>query len=199
MLTGSLKHLFEASAKKTKFVLGTSDKCDIQVFGLGIQDRHAGVSLEDGKFFMEPYINSRVVRNGKPIEQKFRMENLDRYVFGASLYYIFVNPPEFTASGEYSVEMINEKVSTITVETIHQEIAQESGLITEADLKRENPDEIACLNELIDLIPNIEEANQMSILLDKKIIYKAIILNPLLVGETHTKIRVFMREYEKRT
>ena len=36
MLTGSLKHLFETTAKKTKFILGNSDKCDIQLFGLGI-------------------------------------------------------------------------------------------------------------------------------------------------------------------
>ena len=190
MLTGSLKHLFETNPKKTKFILGSSDKCDIQLFGLGLQDRHAGVSFEDGKFFMEPYINARVVRNGKQVDHKFRMENLDRYVFGASLYYIFVNPSEFTANGERSVEVMNEQVNTITVETIHQEIAEESGLITEADLNRQTPEEIACLNELIDLIPNIEEANQMSILLDKKVKYKPIILNPLVIGEPESKIKV---------
>lgn len=189
MLTGSLKHLFETTAKKTKFILGNSDKCDIQLFGLGIQDRHAGVTLEDGKFYLEPYVNARVVRNGKTIEQKFRMENLDRYVFGASLYYIFVNPPEFTADGTHAVEVMNEKVSKITVQQIQTEIAHESGLIDESDLKKDNPDEIACINELIDLLPNIEEANQMSILLDKKIIYKAAILHPLLVGDIIGKIR----------
>ena len=115
---------------------------------------------------------------------------MDRYVFGASLYYIFVNPPEFTIDGEHTIEIMNEKVSTITVQQIQTEIAHESGLISEADLKKDNPDEIACINELIDLLPNIEEANQMSILLDKKVIYKAAILHPLFVGDTVGKIRV---------
>lgn len=35
-------------------------------------------------------------------------------------------------------------------------------------------DEIQCQNELLDLLPAIEEANQISILLDKKVMFKAI-------------------------
>jgi hypothetical protein len=190
MLTGSLKHLLEPNQKKPKIIIGNSDKVDIQFFGLGIQDRHAAISFEEGKFYMEPYANSRVIRNGRQVDQKFKMDNLDRYVFGASLYYIFVNPSEFTINGEANVESMTAQVGTITYEKLHQEIAEESGLISEADINRQKPDEIACLNELIDLIPNIEEANQMSILLDKKIKYKPIILNPLLVGEPNSKVKV---------
>lgn len=35
-------------------------------------------------------------------------------------------------------------------------------------------DEIQCQNELLDLLPAIEEANQISIMLDKKVMFKAI-------------------------
>lgn len=35
-------------------------------------------------------------------------------------------------------------------------------------------DEIQCQNEMLDLLPAIEEANQISITLDKKVMFKAI-------------------------
>lgn len=190
MLTGSLKHLIEVTAKKPKLTLGSSDKVDIILYGLGVQDRHACISQEDGKLYMEPYTNSRVIRNGKLMDAKFKMENLDRYVFGASLYYIFVNPHEFNINGEADTTVMQNIVNEITYDKVQKEIAEESGLITEADLKRGNREEIACLNELIDLIPHIEEANQMSILLDKKVKYRAVIMNPLVIGETEGKVTV---------
>lgn len=85
--------------------------------------------------------------------------------------------------------MVQQQISQITVDKIQQEIAEEAGLIS-SDTDRSAPDEIACINELIDLMPHIEEANQMSILLDKKIKYTPIILNPIVIGDPHSKVQV---------
>ncbi len=63
------------------------------------------------------------------------------------------------------------------------------GLIS-GDSRYRDPDEIACMNELIDLMPSLEEANSMSILMDKKMKYKPIILNPVVIGEPKSKVRV---------
>ena len=85
---------------------------------------------------------------------------------------MFVDPSKFIEEG--GSDLIAQQMSQITVDKIQQEIAEETGLIS-ANSDRSAPDEIACINELIDLMPHIEEANQMSILLDKKISYKPII------------------------
>lgn len=184
MLTGTLKYLIEFPKGKNKLIIGSADKVDIQVFGVGVQERHAGVSFENGEYFIEPFQNARVLRNGKQLEEKFQLNNFDRIVVGASLYYLFVNPSKFGQDQE----IVQNQMNLVTVDKIQQEIAEESGLISSSGDRSDS--EIACLNELIDLMPNIEEANQMSILLDKKISYKPIILNPIVIGDPHSKVQV---------
>ena len=186
MLTGTLKYAIDLNSKKTKMVIGTSDKAEIQIQGLGVQDRHAGISFENNEYFIEPYNNSRVIRNGTQCDEKFKLNNFDRLVFGASHYYIFIDPTKFGKEKE----IIDEKMRTITVEKIQQEIAEASGLISNM-FDRKEPEELACINDLIDLLPYIEEANQMSIILDKKMKYESIILNPIVIGDPYSKIKVF--------
>ena len=66
MLTGSLKYLLEfPDKKKSAIIIGTADKVDIQIYGLGIQERHAGITCENGDFYLEPFANSRVFINRK--------------------------------------------------------------------------------------------------------------------------------------
>lgn len=184
MLTGSLKYLLEFPDGKDKLVVGSGENVDIQVHGLGVSDKHAVISLENSEFFVQPLPNSRIMRNGKQQEEKFQLNNFDRLVFGASLYYLFVNPSKF----EQDSEAVNTQLQIITVEKIHQEIAEQTGLIHSFDHRK--PDELQCINELIDLMPLVEEANQMSILLDKKMRYDLMILNPLVIGDPHSKPRV---------
>jgi hypothetical protein len=190
ILSGSLKYLVELSAKKSKLIIGSIDKADIQLSGVGVLDRHAAISLQNGSYYLEPFANARLIRNGKQIEDKIQLNNLDRLVFGASLYYIFVDPLKFNIKNEKDFELMNSQINSATVEKIQQEIAEESGLIKDDALKEKNPEEIACFNELIDLMPLIEEANQMSILFDKKMIYRPIILNPIVLGDSYSKAKV---------
>ncbi|CAF0841426.1 unnamed protein product [Brachionus calyciflorus] len=185
MLTGSLKHLLEYPDSKKTLVVGSTDKVDIQMHGLGVSDRHCGITFENGEFHIEPYPNSRIMKNGKQYEEKFQLNNFDRLVFGASLYFLFINPSKFDQDSE---QMVINQMNTITVEKIQKEIAEESGLISDG-FDHRKPDELQCINELIDLMPPVEEANQMSILMDKKMRYDLMILNPIVIGDPHSKPR----------
>ena len=118
-------------------------------------------------------------------DQKIKLNNFDRLVIGASLYYLFIDPRNFDKD---ELENINNHVQSVKVEAIQQEIAEVMGLIS-GDSRYRDPDEIACMNELIDLMPSLEEANSMSQLMDKKMKYKPIILNPVVIGEPRSKVR----------
>jgi hypothetical protein len=184
-LTGSLKYIVDLSAKRSKVVIGSADKVDIQLFGVGIMDRHAAILMESGEHFLEPYNNSRVIQNGVQRDEKFQIGIFDRLVFGASHYFIFLDPSKFTEDKE----VISEKLQSITAEKIQQEIAEATGLISNT-FDRKEPNEMACINQLIDLMPYVEEANQISILLDKKMKYQSIILNPIVIGDPYSKVKV---------
>lgn len=188
MLTGTLKHAFDFSNKKKLFI-GCSPKCEIQIFGIGVEDRHAAVTREDNTpdYYLEPFESARIMCNGRSCQEKFKLRNFDRLVFGASLYYLFVDPTRFVDGDTTSLAA---RVNLFTVEKIQQEIAEKAGIISETSERERNPDEIACINDLVDLLPSIEEANQMSILMDRKVKYEAIILNPIVIGEIDAKPRV---------
>jgi kinesin family protein 1 len=185
MLTGSVKHIIEFNGPDKRIVIGSGEKSSIQMFGLGVNEAHACLSTQNGDFFLEPYANSRVLKNGKLCEEKFKLNNFDRLVFGATLYYLFIDPSKF----DKDTDEIVTKANNFTVEKVQQEIAEQSGLITN-NFDYKKPEEIACLNELIDLMPAIEEANEMSIFLDRKMKYEPIILNPIVIGDPHSKAKV---------
>lgn len=186
MLTGTLKHAFDFSTKRKLFI-GCAAQCDVQIFGIGVQERHAAITRDEKEFYVEPMPGARVMRNGRAYEEKFQLRNFDRLVFGASLFYLFVDPARFD-DGEPS--SMAERVNSFTIERVQQEIAEKAGIISDKPNGERNAEEIACINELIDLLPSIEEANQMSILMDRKVKYEAIILNPIVIGELNAKPRV---------
>lgn len=98
MLTGSLKHVLDFGASHQtgkKLIIGSSEKCDIQIYGIGVNERHAAITINKSEFYLEPFANSRVIKNGKLYDEKFLLKNFDRLVFGASLYYLFVDPTRF--------------------------------------------------------------------------------------------------------
>lgn len=184
-LTGSVKYLLEFPPKKKEITIGQAETNDIQLTGIGVIDKHGRVKFEKDEFYLEPLPNARIMRNGKQEEEKFKLNNFDRLVIGASLYYLFIDPRNFDKD---QIEDIGKQISSVKVETIQQEIAEVMGLIS-GDSRYRDPDEIACMNELIDLMPSLEEANSMSMLMDRKMKYKPIILNPVVIGEPKSKVR----------
>ena len=100
MLTGSLKYLIEFGKNKNSLLIGSSDKCDIQINGLSVLDRHAILKFEKDNYYLEPLENARIIQNGRQMEEKFQINSFDRLVFGASLYYLFIDPIKFSEDSE---------------------------------------------------------------------------------------------------
>lgn len=90
MLTGSLKYLIEFGSDKKRILIGSDENSDIQLDGIGIYDKHAQIKFKHNEFWISAFSDSKVIINGKQIEKKVQLNNFDRVVFGASLYYLFV-------------------------------------------------------------------------------------------------------------
>ena len=80
-------------------------------------EKHAQFTFEKDEFYLAPFENARVMRNGKQQGEKFKLNNFDRLVIGASLYYLLEN--------------INAHITSYKAEQIQQEIAEAMGLISE--------------------------------------------------------------------
>lgn len=64
-LTGSVKYLLEFPPKKKELLLGTDEKNDIVNNGVGVLDKHAKFTFEKNEFYLAPFPNARIIRNGK--------------------------------------------------------------------------------------------------------------------------------------
>ena len=127
LLNSYLKYLIEFKDKKTKLNVGQSEKADINIHGLGIAEAHVEITLEKGDYYINPSIGARTLRNGKSVDEKTKLNNCDRLVFGASSYYLFVDPSKFGTD----FELMNEQINSFTAEKVQKEIAEETGLFSQ--------------------------------------------------------------------
>lgn len=184
MLTGSLKYLIEFKQNKKKIIIGSDENSDIQLNGVGILDKHAYLKFKHSEFCITPFSEARLIINGKEIVERIQLNNFDRVVLGASSYYLFVDPRKFE---KQNIEEMNQHINNFKIEQVQEEIAAELGLMSNED---KTNDEINCFNDLIDIMPLVEEANGMSAVLDKKMKYEPVILNPLVLGEHNAASQV---------
>ncbi len=108
--------------------------------------------------------------NGKPLTTPTVLNHCDRLVFGSSQYFVFVDPTKKKDVENYA-----------TFEAINDEIAKSAGIVnTDKTLSQ---GELKCQGDLIDLIPKIDEANEMSIAMDKKVRFEVMVTSSDLRGE----------------
>lgn len=65
---------------------------DIQLSGLGIQEEHCIITIEENGLFLEPLANARSCVNGSQVSQKTQLRHGDRIVWG-NHHYFRVNCP----------------------------------------------------------------------------------------------------------
>jgi hypothetical protein len=94
------------------------------------------------------------------------LNHLDRLVFGTSLYYVFWEPSKVKPNDPY-----------YDFQAMQDEIGKNSGVISK-DNKNMSQAQIQSQTELMDLLPAIEEANMISIALDKRVMFKALSVSP---------------------
>lgn len=177
-LNGTIRHLIEGEGTK---VVGLAAKgAAIPLNGIGILDQHGAITFSGGKFKLERYGDARIIRNGRMVSSPVDLEHSDRLLFGTSQYYIFVDPNKAKQDDPY-----------YTFEMMQDEIAKVSGIVSK-DTKNMSQAEIQCQAELIDLLPAIEEANMVSIALDKKVIFTALPVSAEARGDYNGKMKAFV-------
>lgn len=137
-------------------VIGVPGKADIELNGLSIQDPHGKIMSEGGSYKIEPSSrNAKILVNGRQITESTLLVHLDRIVFGSTQYYLFVDPTKATA-----------KDPVHSFETAQEEIGKYSGVIP-SDGAKLSQEQMILQAELMELLPEIEEANSFSIVLGK--------------------------------
>jgi len=173
--------LLEGKGCKT---IGKPGNSDIPLSGLVIGDPHAKVTIaEDGKTFTLEACGSefRVLRNGSRVTDPVKIIHLDRIVFGSTQYYLFIDPASATA-----------KDVDWTFEMAQDEIGKQTGVIPKSGDAKLSQDQIISQGELVELLPHIEEANNISIALDKKVKYTAHPVPSQIRGEYDDKVKVLV-------
>lgn len=183
-LSGTIYHFFDSQGLKK---IGSSPNSDIILRAICINENHAIIKNNAGMFTIERVNDSKTLLNGKPVVVPTELSHLDRILFGSSQYYVFIDPSKASS-----------KDPNITFETMQDEIAGASGLISR-DNSNMTQEEIQCQAELIDLIPHVEEANAVSIALDKKVLFSALPVSADARGSNDGKFKVFVsvRNFER--
>ncbi|KAK0053203.1 kinesin-like protein KIF28P, partial [Biomphalaria pfeifferi] len=182
LLTGHIINFFDTPAEK---IGNGKDEGETELIltGPGIAPKHAIVRMEGDKFTLEPgEPNVRLMHNGKAVVDKVELHHNDRVLFGTTQYFVFVHPKERDASKKTYPE--------VTFEMAQEEIAKHSGF----DISSNKSQEEALLQEdVLDLMPAIDNANSISEDLDKKMKFELMIVSPEARGELTGRTEVMIR------
>lgn len=102
----------------------TSPQPDIQLNGLGIQDEHSILTIEDGSLYMEPINNARCFVNGSAVvATKTNLRHGDRILWG-NHHFFRVNCPKTATNGPNLPSEPQTPAQLIDYEFAREEIMQ---------------------------------------------------------------------------
>ena len=159
-LSKTIKLILEGDGKKT---IGIPGKSDISFKGVGIQDPHGYITVSSNKYTIESINNSKILRNGKQLTAPTDLIHLDRLIIGSSHYYLFIDPNK-----------ANPKDIDYQFDSFNDEVNKQSGVADKKITPFWTPGDIKLQQDFLDLIPHINEANAISIEMNRKIKYTAL-------------------------
>ncbi|XP_071509131.1 kinesin-like protein KIF28 [Diadema antillarum] len=181
-LTGMIVHLLGSG----KYNIG-SDKADVKpeivLNGLSIQKQHAVITNDGGKVFIDKVSpEAKLLVNGDPITTRQELDHNDRIMFGSNHLYVFQHPAlKLAKPSAYGV---------VTYEMAQQEIAQKNGFDMSS---KKSGEDLLLQEELVEMIPLVEEANAISEELDRKVKFEVIVMSPKSRGLTHGRTEVCVK------
>ncbi|XP_071490003.1 kinesin-like protein KIF28P [Diadema antillarum] len=181
-LTGMIVHLLGPG----KYNIG-SDKADVKpeivLNGLSIQKQHAVITNDGGKVFIDKVSpEAKLLVNGDPILTRQELDHNDRIMFGSNHLYVFQHPAlKLATPSAYGV---------VTYEMAQQEIAQKNGFDMSS---KKSGEDLLLQEELVEMIPLVEEANAISEELDRKVKFEVIVMSPKSRGLTHGRTEVCVK------
>ncbi|WAR06090.1 KIF28-like protein [Mya arenaria] len=161
---------------------GKAEGTDLTLRGGAISDLHCKIIHKDGVFTLETFPNARTLRNGKPVTNETKtLKTNDRLVFGTSQFYVFCNPKDKAPAGEEP-----------TFDLAQAEIAQKSGGFDMSGQNKSRDDAIL-QQDLIEIMPGVEEANSISEAMNKRRKFALIIVSPEARGELDGRTEVMVK------
>ncbi|CAB3985233.1 kinesin KIF28P [Paramuricea clavata] len=165
---------------------------DITLVGLNIQKEHAILSSNNNEMSIQSCGNSKVLVNGEPVTEKEILHHNDRIMFGSSHLYVFYHPQELEEAKTKGTE-----IEEVNYEMAQEEIAQNSGINVEKGTEK-SKDELLIQEDLLDILPMVEEANAISQELDRKVKFEACVLSPKSRGlvSGHPEVFIIMKNLQ---
>ncbi|XP_062574589.1 kinesin-like protein KIF28P isoform X2 [Saccostrea cucullata] len=148
---------------------GRSATATHSIRGLGIQDQHAVIKNNGSKVTLEPVIGSKIYVNGIKLKSKEELPHLSRIKFGSSCLYLYV--------GQMKERKPNEEKG-YDYDFFMAELAEHRGVAIDLQTPRisesmENLKSYVIFQEFMDLLPQISEANAISVELKKGLKFEA--------------------------
>lgn len=157
------------------------EESTITMIGPNIQEQHAIITVaKDGKVSIKPVTpDCRVLVNGTAIPGETPLCHNDRLLFGATQLWVFQNPTESKKAKIPYKE--------ITYALAQEEIAAKNGVHMnnngDADMSKIQED-------LLEVMPAVEEANSISEELDKLVKFEILMVAPQVLGKEQGKTEV---------
>ncbi|CAH1788618.1 unnamed protein product [Owenia fusiformis] len=171
---------------------------DILLAGLSIHKEHAVISNKKEKVTILPVGGAKVVLNGDEIREEKQLNHHDRVMFGTSHLYIFHHPKTYATWLKNKDAKAQEPKPTF--EEAQAEIAENSGFmgISSGIKSKSNKDDLILQEDLIQLLPMINETNAISEELNKKVGFEVVLVSPQARGlkEGKTEIMVKMKDLD---
>jgi len=181
---------------------------DILLNGLSIQAEHCKVEHDgkSNKIFVMPGNNAKILLNGVNLVEKRELHHDDRIMFGNNHLFVLHHPKDadlIKKKAEAKKKGVPYDESPPSFEKAQEEIAQNSGLLNFGDVTKadgtdgkKSKEEILLQEDLLKLLPMINEANAMSEELDKKVSFEPVLVSPQARGEKdgRTIVHVKMKD-----
>ncbi|XP_069953210.1 kinesin-like protein KIF28 [Cherax quadricarinatus] len=182
MLSGRVVHILNPGVSTVGNRKG--EESTITMISPNIQEQHAVITVaKDGKVSIKPFnTDCRVLVNGSAIQGETTLCHNDRLLFGATQMWVFQNPMESKKA------KIN--YNEITYAFAQEEIAAKNGLAVssngDADMSKIQED-------LLEVMPAVEEANSISEELDKAVKFEILMVAPQVLGKEQGKTEVHVK------
>ena len=181
-LSGVVCHPIE----RTKVLIGKSDKCTIKLQGLSIMDEHALIEVEKQEMFITCQEKAKITLNGDILASKQELHHNDRVVFSAGHVYVLHHPYQFKKALKEG-----KTFQAVTWDEVQTEIAKKSGWDVNRTGKTE--EELLLQEDLISLMPMVNEANAISEELDKKKSFEIALVSPQARGMSSGRTIVMVK------
>ncbi|CAG0885568.1 unnamed protein product [Darwinula stevensoni] len=183
-LTGRVVHILKPGVQDVGNRRGKESS--FVMLGPGIQESHALIVWDQKKnaVSVKPVNGDcRVLVNGTAILGETPLAHNDRLVFGTTQIWVYQNPKEANAD--------KKKYPQITYDFAQEEIAAKAGIdMSAAD---SNTDMALLHEDLLEVLPAVEEANSISAELDKRAKFEIVIASPQMLGKEKGKTEVCVK------